>query len=313
MGKQQRKCTISRCLCILCSLSLMIAIGATLIWYYAFFTQDDPEPVASCGGCHCITGNGTCPTTRVPRTNFSDEEIDTWSSFDIMNPYRLGCNPYGNADDCQTIPAQDDNLLSNGNEAVCAIHFVDEFEENGDNNSTSSICHGASYRLKTYSSFQDATAVGGSVTHMGHCGVCSSLQDFAAYVKHPDLTSQGKFCAEQGASFSFEIGRDCYRSLGLSDSCAAIWAHSSWNTAKECFLQCLLENEQQHKDKSNNGPAPECKLNDCLQCDEDASGALFERIAGRTQRRSGLLSSIARPCDQLVLDIEHEACPNTLP
>ncbi len=42
----------------------------------------------------------------------------------------------------------------------------------------------------------------------------------------------------------------------------------------------------------NNGPAPACTLNDCLQCDEDLAGPLFSSIGGRTRRRSGLLSEV---------------------
>ena len=296
----------------------MTIIVGLLIWYFVLFTQDDPEAIASCGDCYCIPeANETCPTSNIPRTNYTNEEIDAWTSFELLNPYRLGCNPYGNEDDCETIPSQKENLLLDREQSVCAIHFEEDSDNsNNDNNGTSPSCHsGSKYQLKTYSSRQAAEEAAGKVTHVGHCGVCSSLQDLATYIQYPDLTSQGKFCAEQGASFSFEYGRDCYRSLGLTDPCAAIWAHSSWNTAKECLFECLVENEKQpyQADKPNNGPAPECKLNDCLQCDLEVSGTVFEKYAGRTQRRSGLLSTIARPCDQFVLGIDHVACPGTQP
>merc|ERR1712232_547575 len=46
----------------------------------------------------------------------------------------------------------------------------------------------------------------------------------------------------------------------------------------------------------SNGPAPECALNDCLVCNEEASASTFDKFAGRNRRRSGLLSSAAFPC-----------------
>ena len=49
---------------------------------------------------------------------------------------------------------------------------------------------------------------------------------------------------------------------------------------------------------TNNGPPPACALNDCLQCDEDEAGPVFKAVAGRTRRRSGLESAIARPCSK---------------
>ena len=55
-----------------------------------------------------------------------------------------------------------------------------------------------------------------------------------------------------------------------------------------------------------------CKLNDCLQCDEDHSGPIFQLIAGRTRRNSGLLSAIARPCKSIA-NITQESCPMTRP
>ena len=59
----------------------------------------------------------------------------------------------------------------------------------------------------------------------------------------------------------------------------------------------------------NNGPPPACALNDCLQCDEDEAGPVFKAVAGRTRRRSGLESAIARPCST-VAQIVHEVCPS---
>jgi hypothetical protein len=266
-----------------------------------FFTKDEPDPIASCGGCHCIVSEGDACPTDVPQTNYTTDAIDVWESQVAINAYRLECNPYED-DNCGTFPPQDDSLLALGEEAVCAIHFEKEFASDNQ----TQTCFAASYQLLTYASMEDAEVAGGFVTHTGHCGVCSTIQDLAAYVKSVDLTTQGKFCAKQGI-LSLEAGRKCYLNLGMTEDCADIWADNSWNTATECFADCILEGTT---DSPNNGPAPECKLKDCLQCDEDKSGPVFRQFAGRTRRRSGLLSAIARPCDQLVV-LDQDPCPQT--
>ena len=51
---------------------------------------------------------------------------------------------------------------------------------------------------------------------------------------------------------------------------------------------------------------PDGSLNDCIQCDEDQSGAVFKAIAGRTRRNSGLASALCRPCDS-VYQVSHDA------
>jgi hypothetical protein len=276
------------------------AVTGVLIWYFVFFTRDDPDPIAACGDCHCIVADGETCLAVVPRTNYTKDEIDTWGSQTAMDPYQLNCNPYENGN-CETEPPQDESLLALGEDAVCAMHF----EKDLASDNQTKLCEGASYRLVTYSSFEEAEAAGGFVTHTGHCGVCSTMQDLAAYLKSPDLATEGKFCAKQGA-LSLEKGLECYRNLGMTEDCAEIWAHNSWNTATNCLHDCLAINQP------NNGPAPECKLNDCLQCDENKSGPIFQQYAGRTRRRSGQLSAIARPCDQLVF-IEQMTCPQTTP
>lgn len=300
-GKRRRNLCIIWCLCVF----VLIAIGM-LLWYFLVYLGED-DGVAICGNCHCIVGaaNETCPVQRKPRTNFTMQDIEIWASLEVLNPYTISCDPYEDAD-CQTNPPQSQELLALGDVAVCAIHFEENtttFTEGG------TSCENAKYRLQSYASFEDAKTAGGFVTHAGHCGVCSTLQDLATYIRATDLTTQGKWCAAQGA-FSPEGGRKCYRDLGLTEDCAEMWAHNSWNTAKNCFKECVIE--EGTIDNANNGPAPTCALNDCLQCDEDKSGPAFRHLAGRTRRRSGLLSAIARPCSHLI-SISQEACPKTLP
>jgi hypothetical protein len=234
-----------------------------------------------CGDCHCVVSAGEhCPTWK-PVTNYSDDTIATLASQIAINPYTLSCNPYDD-DECATSPPQEMTAL--GDAAVCALHYDDR---------ESSHPVDAHYRLKTYASAMDAEVAGGFVTHYGACGVCSQTQDLAAYLKHVDLTTSGKRCSLQGI-LSFDLGVDCYKELGFTEPCAEMWIYNGYNTRDACLWVCLADTLT-----TNNGNAPECTLNSCLQCDEDYSGPLFKRFAARTRRRSGILSAIARPCDSL--------------
>ena len=280
-------------------LDVILLIGGMPIWYFLFFNaKENPKPIATCNECYCIAAEGeNCPYTA-PVNVFSPEQISIFNSQRPLNAYRLNCNPYEN-ETCNTQPPQNETLLAIGAKAVCAVHY--------ESNSTADDCVDASYRLVTYPSWQDAEAAGGFVTHAGHCGVCSTMQDLAVYLQNPDLTTLGKFCGKQVA-LGWDHGIKCYRELGMTEDCALIWATNSWNTAKECWKKCV----HSAPNKQNYGPPPFCKLNDCLHCDEEKSGPIFKRIGGRTRRRSGLLSAIVRPCDQL-LNITQQACPDTLP
>ena len=301
-GTQEESTNAQRCY-FTSIVTLLLMLSGVLLWNILSFYQGNSDPIATCGDCHCITTkNQTCPSR--PRSNFSNDEIDAWASQIAINPYALHCNPYGKSKTCKTDPPQDESLLALGESAVCALHFERSL---GSDNRTQT-CKGASYRLVTYASAEEAKEAGGFVTHTGHCGVCSTMQDLAAYLKSHDLTTKGKICAMK-SSLGFREGLKCYRKLGLTDACASIWVYNSLNTASDCFKQCVVE---RGAEVPNNGPPPECKLNKCLNCDEKKSGPNFQRFAGRTRRRSGLLSAIARPCGQLV-SIEQESCPRTTP
>jgi hypothetical protein len=284
---------------------VLVAVGAGLAFYFIFLQKGDPDPVGTCGDCHCIItdGSGTCPTPT-PKVDFSDEMIAQLASQTALNPYLLDCNPYvADTDDfpnskepCEMVPPQDESLIALGEEAACGIHY-ESFQDG--------VCS-SEYKLQSYASFQEAEAAGAFVTHAGTCGACSTTQDLAAYLSSPDLTTEGSFCAKQSI-LDFDRGHACYMSLGMTDSCANIWVYNSLNTAEKCLGRCATT-----KNDPNNGPPPECTLNDCLQCDEDVSGPNFKRFAARTRRRSGLLSAIVRPCDALV-PITQQACPETVP
>lgn len=239
-------------------------------------------------------------------------------------------------------------------EGVDESVYVNETCENSQN-----------YRIKTYASREAAESAGGFVTHVGNCGVCSTLQDLAVYATIDFIgpTSPGNFCKRQAAT-SFESGLNCYQDIGLTQDCAKIWADTSWNTAKNCFGACVLRstlpfgesitprsgvdsnstdsaesdsnnwydlpaslrnrfsgssNETESDEEeplgvaiSGNGPAPECAPNSCIACNDEVSAITFERFAGRSRRRSGLLSTVAWKCGSIP-KIVHDPCPVTLP
>jgi hypothetical protein len=107
------------------------------------------------------------------------------------------------------------------------------------------------------------------------------------------MTAAGKKCAEKSI-VSNSWGLKCYLDLGYTPGCAQIWQYDSAKTTSACTAVCF-----KNLNSPNNGPAPECKINDCLQCDEDKAGPLFKAFAGRTRRRSGLMSAIIRGCDDI--------------
>ena len=89
-----------------------------------------------------------------------------------------------------------------------------------------------------------------------------------------------------------------------------MWMYNVFQTRDKCFDTCI---DFTFAGDPNNSPAPECIIADCLQCDEDYSGPYFKTYAGRTRRRSGLLSKIARPCDAILIVNHADPCPNELP
>jgi hypothetical protein len=82
---------------------------------------------------------------------------------------------------------------------------------------------------------------------------------------------------------------NCLKKLGFTDACAQIWGFNIENTRAKCMGTCAATAPTKHK-------LPDGSLNACLACDETNSGPTFKAVAGRTRRRSGLSSGIARPC-----------------
>jgi hypothetical protein len=347
MGKNQRNC-IQR-LCCYATILLIVATIAALTWYFAFFAKKVDADIASCGSCHCIPDDdsNTCPSATATLSEFNQDQINTWKSQTAINPFSIDCNPFEDGTFCDTEPPLNTELLGLGDVAVCAIHYESSIAADGN----TQVCENAVYRLQTYASRQEAEAAGGFVTHLGHCGVCSTMQDMAVYAEHLQPTSPGNFCRRQSFT-SLENGIACYRTLGMTQDCAKIWADTSWNTAKNCFGICVVDptipdfgypgssdgnNEDEPIDFNSTGisssntvaalegssvtrtsnhtansTAVGCEVNACWKCDLDSSALFFERYAGRSRRRSGLLGTDVIPCNTLAA-IAQDSCPVTRP
>lgn len=158
------------------------------------------------------------------------------------------------------------------------------------------------YRLETFPTERAARAAGGQVTHHGRCGACSSFQDLATYIERRDLNRAGRLCGLSG-TFGSKTQFRCLKKLGFTEACAQIWNFNIDNTRSKCMGICTKTLPTKHK-------LPDGSLNACLACDEENSGPTFKAFAGRTRRRSGVSSAIARPCldaqgEPAVYPVEH--------
>jgi len=171
--------------------------------------------------------------------------------------------------------------------AVCGIRWSVERDDRGLRK----------YHLKDFANSDLCSAENFTITHQGHCGACSTVQDLGVYIRQ-NLTSATRNCGLLG-SLSYTLMRNCLHDLGFSDPCVSIWAWNIINTRTKCFKVCVwsyITNEPFNK--------PDGSLNDCLQCDEDLSGPNFKFFSGRTRRNSGITSAIYRPPDT-IYNMEH--------
>lgn len=294
---------------VIVALDFVQALGGSLLGHTpkdesVFEYDDDGLPL--CHGCHCTPGwdqdpnDFVCPNKKkLPPYVYPSETIEALASQTIRNPFSLDCDPYTNAT-CDTVPSLERN--SWGRDAVCGIQYDDVSEKQPQETTNSTSCPLTTYTIQTYESPLVAAQEGATVSHIGPCGVCSTTQDLAAYMSHPDMVAKGRRCCNR-VLVSHAWGVSCYENLGFSNACATIWAHNSYNTAMQCMDVCV-----QHLFSPANGPEPECRLNDCLHCDEVQSGPNFQLFAGRTRRNSGLRTPILRQCDGLA-NLVHDGCP----
>ena len=282
------------------------------------FQVDNGSEQSCCGECWCIPDNGgECPTsTNLFPQVYSDEMVEDFSSKVLVHPdtyevvtsnnlYELDCDPFeGVSEDssppwtayqntaCRLHPEQsfDRTDAAGYSDAVCAF----KYPNGGDCNT---------YTYKTYPTSHAAEEDGAFVTHATQCGACSSAQDLSVYMKETDLTAAGTKCTIKGILFGESV--DCYMNLGFTKSCATVWAYNSQHTTENC-LGCGLPG-------TSPGPAPDCKLNPCVECDAEKSGPTFNAYAGRTRRNSGVRSELVRSCSSIE-NIQQYTCSDmTLP
>lgn len=307
---------VSRCCIVSIVFSVIMSIILSVLLGLFLSNNDQPNPLAACGDCHCVVGSGmgaSCPTEK-PKTatNYTVATIETLKRQRPLNPFNLTCDPYDN-NNCALEPPQDDTI-DLGDSAVCGLIYSFPMSQIGEifnagtyKNAANELCPDApnEYLMVSYNNKEAALADGAVITHLGACGACSTTQDLAVYLTTPDLHTASKQCVKRGI-LNQDEGHQCLVDLGFTDACASIWRASGENTGQRCTLPCAAAEIQNY---ANNGPAPECNLNGCLECDEKFSGPTFERFAGRTRMRSGILSTIARPCEDIVF-IDHDyACP----
>lgn len=154
------------------------------------------------------------------------------------------------------------------------------------------LVDGSTYSLQTFDDDAAAESAGAKVTHDGACGLCSPLQDLAAYMDNGDLTQPVRECGVLGLSTSDDAQLECLLELGFTEPCAQIWSYNTTHTRTVCLQTCLeLLDAPYHEEDGS--------LNACLQCDEDLSGPVFKAVAGRTRRNTGLASALCRPCEEV--------------
>jgi len=248
---------------------------------------------AYCGTCECIVTDGDSCPSDVPPKEFTPEYEEFLKSLEVLNPYELYCNPYQD-DDCETTPPQPSDLMALGDTAACGLVY--EIDNN---------CP-TKYNLVSYASVDELESDGAVLTHHGACGVCSTTQDLAVYIEYPNLVDKGVECSIRSLA-NFTLGVQCYVEVGYTEPCATMWVYNGHHTRDNCLEVCLRFNFEK---EPYSGPPPECKIADCLQCDEEESGPFFQKVAARSRRRSGLLSHIARPCDDILL-VEHNNEPSS--
>lgn len=82
-----------------------------------------------------------------------------------------------------------------------------------------------------------------------------------------------------------------------------MWVYNARQTQDFCEQTCVAFRLDK---RPNNADPPLCILDDCLECDEVNAGPLFQKIAARSRRRSGLISKIARDCSA-ILFVDHQS------
>jgi hypothetical protein len=116
--------------------------------------------------------------------------------------------------------------------------------------------------------------------------------------------------------------------LALTPDCAHVWASNNLKTAVSCWEQSCTKWEADPdpvddccktaiEGNPDLGIPPwepnnftTCEINGCLKCDEEKSGEVFKKYAGRTRRNSGIIGPvIKRPCGSIA-NLKQDPCAN---
>ena len=139
-----------------------------------------------------------------------------------------------------------------------------------------------------------AAAAGVGVLHAGACGACSNAADVDVMRRtRTTLTLDARACGLRYFLIGRAAAERCMAPIGFTPACTACWLDDMACAVTHCTGVCLwsrLTGEPNNVDG---------RLNDCLQCDETECGPEFVRCAGANRRRSGIVSDIARPAEQI--------------
>ncbi|CAM9848493.1 unnamed protein product [Phaeothamnion confervicola] len=137
--------------------------------------------------------------------------------------------------------------------------------------------------------------------HCGNCGKCSNRDDIDIYERTKDtLTYTTTRCAYAYLVLGRWAAAACMRrSVGFTDSCNECWLDNIECDMRECLWICL---KHTLAGSANNLEGEE--LNACLACDEEQCGPVFIQCAGANRRRSGIISDIGRPNEQVCTDVD---------
>lgn len=128
-----------------------------------------------------------------------------------------------------------------------------------------------------------------------------------SFLSSKDLPNAVARCAVSVVNFlEFNILSvlECLVELGLTEQCANLFLLNGVASLR-CNRQCqtMLGNVEPAQ-----GPAPECELNNCLSCLEDAVVPVFRSYGGRDPNRSGIWVGRTYPCSE-TYSIKHVVCP----
>ena len=297
------------------SLAFLLGTSRTIV------AEDAPE---LCGTCWCIDGSSgaSCPAFKPGHYDqFAPELSEVLKSLvpagSGMEGFQLQaangsteCNPFYHLEPNEKMPGGDlppcvPPPAADFVDPSCTVRFADGAGDGG--------CCGRTYEL--VDAVGDDTA-DGVLTHTGHCGVCSTMQDLAVIgskvaASGRSLDTQSIACTSIFVVNTGTLGKDlntefntlvsCFaEEVGYSAECAKLWAYSSAATSALCLESCS------GLGGSYNGPPPECELSQCIKCSETVQQEQFQMFAGRSYVNSGITQPIARACDSFSA-VEHEA------